>query len=224
LHEIARRALWVGRAVQRRASLALEAPCDVSLALRLTEWPTGITAICRCEVYAEYAGPGLREGQERGLQQIAAVCRAQARELLLEIVTGRPDAGDADTVARTLARIYALDVRPDWWLLEAQPDIPSFEACTREISANDPHCRGILLGLATAAEATAALPVAAAIPRVRGFVAGGSIFGGIAAAWLAGQLSDEAALAQVAERFAALADAWSAARDPRHDQPRRSAD
>jgi 5-dehydro-2-deoxygluconokinase len=91
------------------------------------------------------------------------------------------------------------------------------------ITANDGYCRGILLGLAAAAEPAAALEVAAAIPLVRGFVGGGSIVGDAAAAWLAGQLSDEAARARIAERFRALADAWSAARDPRHDRPQRSA-
>ena len=91
------------------------------------------------------------------------------------------------------------------------------------ISVNDGYCRGILLGSATAAHPAAALEVAAAIHLVRGFVAGGSIVGDTAAGWLAGQLSDEAARAQLTERFRALADAWSAARDSRNDQPQRSA-
>jgi len=100
---------------------------------------------------------------------------------------------------------------------------PFWESCARVISANDGYCRGILIRLASATDAAAALRVAAAIPLVRGFVAGGSIVSGVAAAGLAGELSDEVALAQVAERFRALADAWSAARDPRQDRPQRSA-
>ena len=221
LHEIAHRVLWIGRAVQRQGARPLDASYDASLAVRLTEWPIGITAHCRYEVQPDDSRE-LLEAQARSLQQLAALCRAQARELLLEIVTAGPGAGSADTVARALAGIYALDVRPDWWLLEGRPDTESLEACARVISANDGYCRGMLLGLAAATEAAAALKVAAATPFVRGFIAGSSILGDAAAAWLAGQLSDEAARAQVAERLTALADAWSAARDPRDDKPQRS--
>jgi 5-dehydro-2-deoxygluconokinase len=208
--------LWIGRTVPRCRAPTLEAPCDDSLAVRLTEWPIGITARYRCELHP-HDPRGLREAQQRCLLEVAAVCRAQARELLLEIVTAGPGAGSADTVARALAGIYALDVRPDWWLLAAQPDTRSWESCARVISANDAHCRGILVGLDAASDPVAALTVAAAVPLVRGFVAGGSIVGEAAAAWLAGQLSDEAARAQVAERFRALADAWAAARNSRHE-------
>ena len=214
--------LWIARAVHRRGARPLEVACDGNLAVRLTEWPIGITAHCRFELQPDDPRE-LREARERSLAQVAAVCRAQGRELLLEIVTAGLAAGGADTMAGALARSYALEVRPDWWLLEGQPNTQSWERCTRVISANDGYCRGILLGLADATESVAALEVAAAIPLVRGFVAGGSIVRGAAAAWLAGRLSDEAALAQVAERFRALADAWSAARDPRHDQTQRSA-
>ena len=213
----------IGRAVQRRGAPPLEAPCDGSVALQLTEWPIGITAHCRYEVHPEDARE-LNDAQERSLVEVAALCRAQGRELLVEIVTGGPGAGRADTVARALARIYALDVRPDWWLLEGQPDTKSWEPCAGVISSNDGYCRGVLLGLAAATEPAAALAVAAVMPLVRGFVAGGSIVRGAEAEWLAGRLSDEGARAQVAERFRALADRWSAARDPRHDRPQRSAD
>ena len=220
--EIERSSLWMARAVQRRGVRPRAVADSGSLAVELIEWPIGITLHCRCEVHPDEARE-LRERQERSLERVAAVCRAQGRELLVEIVAGEPGAGGAEAVAVTLARIYALDVRPDWWLLEGQPNTQFWESCARVVSANDGYCRGILLGLASTTEAAAALQVAAAIPLVRGFVAGGSIVDGAAAAWLAGVLSDEAARAQVAEHFRVLADAWSTARDPRHDQPQRSA-
>jgi len=209
--------------VHPRGALRQEVASDGSLAVQLTEWPIGITAHCRYEVQPGDSR-GLREAQESDLRNIAAVCRAQGRELLLEIVTRAAGTARADTMARVLAHIYALDVRPDWWLLERQPNTQSWEDCARVINAYDGYCRGILLGLAAASEPRAALEVAAALPLVRGFVAGGSIAGGAAAAWLAGQLSDQPALAQVAERFAALAGAWSDAGDRRYDRPQRSAD
>ena len=222
LREIARSALWIGRAVHRCGARPLEFAAAGGLAIELSEWPIAITALYRCELHPDDPRE-LRETQQRTLQQLAAVCRRQARELLVEIVTGAPRAGGADTVAGVLAEIYALDVRPDWWLLDGQPNTQSWQQCVRVISANDGYCRGILLGAAAGAEPGAALEIAAAIPLVRGFVAGGSMVGDVAAAWLAGQLADEAARARIAERFRALADAWSTARDPQHDRPQRSA-
>ena len=212
--------LWIARAVQEHGARLHEAGDEGSLTVRLNEWPIGITVHARCEVHPDDAR-GRRAAQERELQNLAAVCRTLGRELLLEIVTGATGAARAATVSRALARFYALDVRPDWWLLEAPPDRQSFEDCARVIAVDDSYCRGILLRLAEAGESAAALEVAAAVPLVRGFVTGGSIVGAAAAAWLAGQLSDEAACGQVAERFAALADAWSGAQDRGHD--RRSA-
>jgi 5-dehydro-2-deoxygluconokinase len=125
-------------------------------------------------------------------------------------------------VCEALARVYALDVRPDWWLIEAQPELRAWEQCASVITANDRYCRGLLVRLNGAAQSESALEVAAATPLVRGFVAGGSIVGGVASAWLTGQLSEEAALTQLAERLKALVAAWSAARDMQLDEPQRS--
>jgi 5-dehydro-2-deoxygluconokinase len=45
---------------------------------------------------------------------------------------------------------------------------------------------------------------AAAIPIVRGFIAGGSIFASAAQAWLSGRISAEAATEDIAENFREL--------------------
>jgi myo-inositol catabolism protein IolC len=52
---------------------------------------------------------------------------------------------------------------------------------------------------------------------VRGFIAGGSILAGATTAYLAGQLSDEATVTEVAACFEALVEAWAASRDPELD-------
>ena len=222
LREIASGPLSSARAVHRRAARPLELAGSGSVGVQLTEWPIGIMAYCRYEIHPDEPRE-LRAAAERNLQRVAAACRAQGRDLLLEIIAGAQGAEGADTVARAIARTYALEVCPDWWLLEPQPDTAAWQAYARVITANDGYCRGMLLGLATAAEPVATLAVAAALPLVRGFVAGGSIVEATAAAWLAGTVSDETARAALAERFGALADAWSAARDPRLDRPQRSA-
>ena len=213
LRQAAARPLWVARAVQC-------ATAD-ELATQLIEWPIDVTVHCQWR-YSASAPPERRGPSERALQRVAALCRAQGRELLLEIDTDERPVSGSSAVSEALARVYALEVRPDWWLIEPQPDVRAWEQCASVIAGNDGYCRGLLVRLNGAAQQEGALSAAAAIPLVRGFVAGGSILEGVASAWLAGLLPEEEALAQLTQRFSALAEAWSAARDMRLDEPQRS--
>jgi 5-dehydro-2-deoxygluconokinase len=196
--------LWLARAVAQTLSRPLEFAGAASLALHLTEWPTAVTAACRCQYHPQDPRE-LREAQERSLLRLAAACRAQGRELALEVSPGGSGALRADTEARVLSRLYELGIRPDWWVLEPPPRDMTWESCARVIGASDPYCRGVLIALRTPDEQQPALLAsAAASPIVRGFIAGGSIV-------------DE--VAQIAARFRALVDAWIAVRDRRFDRP-----
>lgn len=196
--------LWLARAVAQPLSRPLEFAGAASLALHLREWPTAVTAVCRCQYHPQDPRE-LREAQERNLLRLAAACRAQGRELALEVSPGGGGVLRADTESRVLARLYELGIRPDWWVLEPRPREATWESCARVIGASDPYCRGVLVALRTPAEQQPALlATAAASPIVRGFIAGGSIVDQVAG---------------IAERFRALVEAWSAVRDPRFDRP-----
>jgi 5-dehydro-2-deoxygluconokinase len=199
--------LWVARSVQQAGSRPLEFEGGGSLAARLVEWPAGITVKCRCQYHPDDPRE-LREAQERNLLRVAAACRAQGRELLLEIIAARHGELREDTVARVLSRLYALEVRPDVWQLEPQPGAAAWERCADAIAANDAYCRGVVVGLEAPSAQGAALAAAAASPIVRGLVAGRSIFAGIQQTWLGGGMSDAAATEHIAERFRALVDTW----------------
>jgi 5-dehydro-2-deoxygluconokinase len=169
-----RHSLWLARQAE---------PEEAPPAQPLLEWPMGITVSCGC-----------RAAQEQSLVRLAATCRAQGRELLLEI-------GAADDAAAVMTRLYELGVRPDWWALGPPADAAAYARCAQVIAAKDGYCRGVLV--------TAAAPGdAAASPIVRGFITGGSIFEGVAPAWLAGRLSDESLIREVADRFHAQIAAW----------------
>jgi 5-dehydro-2-deoxygluconokinase len=210
--------LWLARQVAQPLSRPLEFAGAASLAVHLTEWPTGTTAACRCQYHPQDPRE-LREAQERNLLRLAAACRAQGRELLLEISSGGAGALQGDTDARALTRLYELGIRPDWWALEPQRRDTSWESCARVIGASDPYCRGILVTLRVPlVEQVPLVTAAAASPVVRGFIAGSSIVDNVAAAWLSGQTSAESVIAGITERFRALVEAWSALRDPRRDR------
>ncbi len=223
LRHAARRNLWQARAVERPGSRPLEFERADSLAAHLIDWPTELTVKCLC-LYHPDDPPELRHAQERNLLRLAAACRAQGRELLLEIIAGEHGETRQDTVARVLSRIYELDIRPDWWKLEPQASTNAWERCAEVIARNDEFCRGIVVGLDAPMEQLArSLALAAASPIVRGVAVGRTILASAAQAWLSGQISDEAAIEDIAERFRALVEVWSSARDPRLDRPERSA-
>lgn len=217
-HVASARGLWLAREVAQPLSRPLEFAGAASLALHLSEWPTAVTAACRCQYHPQDPRE-LREAQERNLLRLAAVCRAQGRELALEVSPGGLGVLRADTEARILSRLYELGIRPDWWVLEPQPRDMTWESCARVIGASDPYCRGVLVALRAPGEHEAALlATAAASPIVRGFIAGGSIVDEVAPAWLSGEMPAEPAIAHIAGRFRALVDAWIAVRDPRFDR------
>jgi 5-dehydro-2-deoxygluconokinase len=71
----------------------------------------------------------------------------------------------------------------------------------------------VLLGLeAPQDELEAAFAATAEAPVVKGFAVGRTIFVDAAEKWFAGRISDEAAVADMAERFERLTEAWLAAR------------
>ncbi|HEY2275600.1 MAG TPA: 5-dehydro-2-deoxygluconokinase [Steroidobacteraceae bacterium] len=218
LRRVQEASLWLARQVAQPPSRPLEFAGAASLAVHLSEWPTGVTAACRCQYHLQDPRE-LREAQERNLLRLAAACRAQGRELLLEISSGGAGALQGDTDARALTRLYELGIRPDWWALEPQRRDTSWESCARVIGASDPYCRGILVTLRVPpVEQVPLVTTAAASPVVRGFIAGSSIIDDVAAAWLSGQRSAESVTAEIAGRFRALVEAWSAIRDPRLDR------
>jgi len=71
-----------------------------------------------------------------------------------------------------------------------------------------------VLGLdAPADELKASFALAAKQPLVKGFAVGRTIFGDAARAWLKGEMTDEQAVKQMAERYASLAATWDSVRE-----------
>ncbi|MFZ0097301.1 MAG: DUF2090 domain-containing protein, partial [Gemmobacter sp.] len=135
-------------------------------------------------------------------------------EFLLEIIPSKVGPVDDSTTATLIRQFYAAGIYPDWWKLEPLKTHAAWAQAIAAIEENDPHTRGIVvLGLdAPEAELSASFGVAAAFPLVRGFAVGRTIFGDVARGWMAGDLSDDAAVAEMAARFARLSGIWDAAR------------
>ncbi|WP_421723523.1 bifunctional 5-dehydro-2-deoxygluconokinase/5-dehydro-2-deoxyphosphogluconate aldolase [Bauldia sp.] len=201
--------LWVGRPVEQPGSRPLRFEFDQDVGGRLAEWPLTHTVKCLAFINPD-DDAALTAEQIDTLTTLHWAARRNGLELLIEIIASKHGPVDDATVASVLAKIYAAGIKPDWWKLEPQATPDAWAAIDAVISEADPLCRGIvLLGLeAPAAELEVAFGRAAAFPIVKGFAVGRTIFNDAAEKWLSGAIDDEAAIADMAERFGALVAAW----------------
>ncbi len=203
---------WIGRPVEAPGSRPLDFEGGGSLAADLIEWPVGHTIKGLCFYHPDDA-EDLKRRQERELLRLHDAARSLGRELLIEIIAGKHGPLGPDTVASVLRRLYGLGIKPDWWKLEPQTEPAAWRAVAAAVEENDPLCRGIvLLGLeAPEAELEAAFASAAREPLVKGFAVGRTLFAEAARRWLRTEIDDEAAVADMAERFRRLVEAWQRA-------------
>jgi len=204
--------LWIARPVERPGSRPLRFETE-DLGSHLAEWP--VTHVIKCLCFYHPDDPeALRQEQEERLLTLYDAARTAGRELLVEIIASKHGRLGDDTTAIVLSRLYDLAIKPDWWKLEPQPSKNAWSGIGDVIRARDPHCRGVvLLGLEAPEEVLErAFQNAAADPVVKGFAVGRTIFAEPADAWLRGKIDDNAAVAEMARRFAKLTDAWKKAK------------
>ena len=206
--------LWIGRPAELPGSrpLALEPELGPDLG-GLRQWPKD--QVVKLLVFAHPDDDaGLWEAQAAVVQRLFAACRTQGLEFLLEVIPSKVGPVDDDSTARVIQRFYDLGVYPDWWKLEPFKTEVAWQQAVAAIERNDPRTRGIVvLGLDAPEDALAAsFALAARQPLVKGFAVGRTIFGDACRAWMSGAMSDEDAVAEMAERYARLCAVWDAAR------------
>ena len=158
--------------------------------------------------------PALRREQIDTLRDLQDACIASMHELLMEVIPPRTLPADDITLARALAQLYAAGIRPDWWKLPPAETNVAWEAIDRAIRTHDPLCRGVLLLGLDANEDALEKSFAIAAPHAicKGFAVGRSIFSEAATAWFARRMTDDAVVADIAERYARLIAMWREAR------------
>lgn len=204
---------WLGRPVELPGSRPLRFEFSQDIGSQLVEWPVDHCIKCLCFYHPDDPA-ALKQEQQEKLRTLYDAARKVGRELLVEIIAGKHGTLDDTTIPRAMQELYALGIKPDWWKLEPQASAIAWKNIEAVIAQNDQWCRGIvLLGLeAPQAELEAAFAATADVPIVKGFAVGRTIFMDAAEKWLAGNLSDEGAMADMASRFEKLTQAWLAAR------------
>ncbi|KAA3447637.1 5-dehydro-2-deoxygluconokinase [Mesorhizobium sp. SARCC-RB16n] len=204
---------WLGRPVELPGSRPLRFEFSQDIGSQLTEWPVDHCIKCLCFYHPDDPAD-LKEEQQQKLKSLYEAARKVGRELLVEIIAGKNGKLDDTTIPRALEELYALGIKPDWWKLEPQASSGAWAKIEAVILKHDPWCRGVvLLGLeAPQDELEAAFAATAKAPIVKGFAVGRTIFVHAAEQWLAGRMSDDEAVADMASRFEKLTEAWLAAR------------
>lgn len=200
---------WIAKPVELPGSRPLQFEFSQDLGSRLVEWPVDHCIKVLCFYHPDDA-PDLKRVQIEKLRSAYDAARKVGRELLVEIIASRHGAIADDSTARVLAEVYDAGIKPDWWKLEPQMSGSAWAAIDKVIESRDPFCRGVvLLGLDASQEALEAGFAAARNARsVRGFAVGRTIFAESAKLWLAGRMTDDEAVSDMARRFGALVDIW----------------
>ena len=201
--------LWVAKPIELPGSRPLKFEFSQDLGSRLIEWPLEhcIKVLC---FYHPDDPADLKAEQTAKLITAFEAARKVGREILIEIIASKAGPLGNDTAARALTELYAAGLKPDWWKLEPQASEVAWQAIDGVIKRNDPYCRGVvLLGLEAPIETLKqGFAAAKTAPCVKGFAVGRTIFADAAKRWLAGEIDDEAAIADMAQKFGALVEIW----------------
>lgn len=213
LYRTADHPLWIGRPVEWPGSrpLTLEPGIGPDFG-GLSQWPRDhvVKVLCFChpdddaKVWADHESTILR---------LFHACRRNRLEFLLEVIPSKVGPVDDTTTAKIIDRFYKLGVYPDWWKLEPMITPAAWEHTINAIERHDQNTRGIVvLGLGESEEKLAeSFKVAARYPLVKGFAVGRTIFAESASRWMLGELTDEKAVATMADNYRKLCTLWDEA-------------
>jgi 5-dehydro-2-deoxygluconokinase len=214
LYAAAGTGLWIGHPVEWPGSRPLTLEPEIGPDFGgLSEWPLEHVVKVLCFYHPDDT-PEMKAQQEDTVRRLFHACRRNRLEMLLEIIPSKVFPVKDTTSAEVISRFYDLGIYPDWWKLEPFATDAAYRAACDAITSRDPHVRGIVvLGLdASEAALAASLALAARHDLVKGFAIGRTIFGDAARGWLAGKLTDDQAVQDMATKYARLCGIWDAAR------------
>jgi 5-dehydro-2-deoxygluconokinase len=204
------RGWWVGRPVELPGSRPLRFDGTRSIGSALIHWPTEQVVKCLVHYHPDDAFE-LRLEQEQKVLELWEATRESGNELLLEIIcpAALTPAGTQDAaVLRSIKRFYNIGVKPEWWKI-APMQVQGWADLQALVAERDPHCRGaVILGLNQPLQVLVDSFAAATNPIVKGFMVGRTLWASASLSWLKNEIDDDAFVAQVANNFATLVDAW----------------
>lgn len=200
---------WIAKPIELPGSRPLQFEFSQDLGSRLIDWP-----VDHCIKVLSFYHPDdpseMKAAQVAKLRSAFEAARKVGREILIEIIASKHGKLDDQTIPRALNELYDAGLKPDWWKLEPQASRNAWAAIDAVIEKRDPLCRGVvLLGLEAPYDVLKEGFAAARTSKtVKGFAVGRTIFADASKAWLAGEMTDEQAIADMAGKFEALVNLW----------------
>jgi len=214
LADLTDRDWFVARPVEVTGSRPLRFEAEADLEREIATWHPAHVA--KCLVWHHPDDPeALRSQQIDQLKRLAAACMAHDREWALEVIPPRDQKSSDTVILAAVEQLYDAGLKPDFWKLQAFSTEDSWARLAGLISRFDPDCRGsLVLGLDQPLESLGeGLARAASQSACAGFAIGRSVFMDAARGWFAGEMSDAAAVAEIAKRFEAVVQIWREARE-----------
>jgi len=214
LYKAAGQGLWIGHPVEWPGSRPLTLEPEIGSDFGgLNEWPLEHVVKCLCFYHPDDSNE-MKAQQEDVIKRVFEASRRNRLEFLLEVIPSKVDAVDDDTTPQIIQRFYDIGVYPDWWKLEPFKTDAAWQNAVNVITRNDAHTRGIVvLGLdAPADELRASFELAARHELVKGFAVGRTIFGDTARAYMQGNITPDAAISDMAQKYQDLCNTWDQAR------------
>lgn len=204
---------WIGRPVEQPGSRPLRFDGMDSVGSHLATIPREQTVKCLVFYHPEDA-QNLRLEQEKRVLELWEAVKLSGHELLLEVIAPREmpasvsDTDEDSIILRSVARFYALGVKPHWWKLAGMREA-SWQQLADLIAQHDPYCRGaVMLGLNQPEAELIKHFKAATHPIVKGFMIGRSVWQAPLAQLLNGDIDETTAQAQISHNFSNLITAW----------------
>ena len=214
LHRATGTGLWIGRPTELPGSRPIEIESELGDDFgQLREWAKDnvvkLLVFCHPKDDEEIA-----RMQIKLVKRLFTTARRNGLEFLLEIIPSKVGPVDDQTSATLIDMFYAAGIYPDWWKLEPFKTEAAWKNAVSAIEHHDPRTRGIVvLGLdAPLDELSASFELAAGQKLVKGFAVGRTIFSDAARAWMKGEMTDDAAVAQMTDRYGQLCETWENAR------------
>jgi 5-dehydro-2-deoxygluconokinase len=214
LYAAAGRGLWIGRPVEWPGSRPLTLEPEIGADFGgLDEWPLDHVVKVLCFYHPDDTAE-MKAEQEAVVTRLFNACRRNRLEFLLEVIPSKVGPVTDRATADIINRFYEIGIYPDWWKLEPMKTEAAWKAASDAITAHDPYVRGIVvLGLGSGeAELSDSFAEAARHPLVKGFAVGRTIFAEPARKWMAGEMTDAEAVAEMAGNFGRLCKVWDKAR------------
>ncbi|MAD91851.1 MAG: 5-dehydro-2-deoxygluconokinase [Gammaproteobacteria bacterium] len=205
--------LWIGSSIELSANESLDLDPEIGENFGgLSQLPHNYVVKFSCFCYLE-DDQELQLEQEKRVIKLFKECRRNRLEFLIEIISLNENyCPDKETI-KLIQKFYDLGIHPDWWMINSFRTNEFWQNINDLIIKKDKHIRGILVkGLDLPLNNLIShYKIAAKQHFVKGFVIENTVYGNTYNEWIAGNITDNKAIQEIANKYKMHCSAWQQA-------------